>query len=99
MVNRTRKHTGNRLDKAVQKLTDRLLKTETNNNEDCNFDNNMDEEKFESAEVVRENNNNTIASFGSSAAAITAQILHNFASYENNRLVGQVGSGECPNEM
>lgn len=99
VVNRSRKHTGNRLDKAVQKLTDRLLKTETNNNEDCNFDNNMRNEKFQSEEIVRESNNNTIASFGSSAAAITAQILQNFASqtYENNRLVGQ--TAERSNEM
>lgn len=87
LLNRQRKHTGgNRLDKAVQKLTERL-RTETNNNEDCNYNLNGDDRKFvENGEVAREKNNNTIASFGSSAAAITAQILQNITSkvYETN---------------
>lgn len=76
------------LDKAVQKLTDRLLKTENNNNEECHFENN-NEFEHKNEESTRENNNNTIASaFGSSAAAITAQFIQNFTNqaFENGRL-------------
>jgi hypothetical protein len=87
-TNRPKKqHTGgNRLDKAVRKLTDRLLKTETNNNEEYSYENNNQFEHKNEEDDAHESNNNTIAAaFESSAASITAQIIQNFA----NRVTSQ----------
>jgi hypothetical protein len=86
LTNKPQSHNGNRLDELVQKLNDRLNKSENNNNEECNFEDNSDRQD---EAIVRESNNNTIAStFGASATAMfTAQFIQHVAkqAYENSK--------------